>query len=250
MKNYDRQDDADMMQDPLASEEHHSNPVFIAGRSGLGVFGEEEPDVNLLGDGTRHRRLREGTLLLVVVLLIASGILVGMRWMGTRGVKVDQDVTVETKVDAFLKAYEESTRAANEAEAGGSQAQIMVNNLTDDRTTSQVPLEGIRFNPFVLHMPGRLTEPANGDDQNSESRRLQQQREAERRLMLQYQAEVNRMTLGSILGRPGRFVAQLDDNIVQVGDSIHEGRFVVTAITATSLTLQADQFQYTLHLNE
>ncbi|MBL1216499.1 MAG: hypothetical protein D8M59_03290 [Planctomycetes bacterium] len=251
MKSYDQQDDSSMMSDSMPDHEQQTNPVFVAGSSaGFGSFGDDDDDVNLMSTGSGRRRLREGTLLLLVVLLIASGILVGMRWMGTRGIQIDQDVAIETKVDAFLQAYQDSVDQANNPDAGGTQAEIMVNNLTDDRTASQVPLEDIRFNPFVLHVPGEDVTTDPNDGQDPDARRLQQQREAQRRLQLQYQAEVDRMMLGSILGSPGRFVAQLDDNIVQVGDMVNEGRFLVTKISATSITLQAEHFEFTLTLGE
>jgi len=212
-----------------------------------GAFSDDEHQINLFGSNRNRKRVREGSILILAVLIVSAGVLGGMRWLSHQNSGAMRDNKLETKVNAFLIYYEESlqTHSGNDS---APQAQTMVNSLTNDRTTAQVPLSLVKKNPFLMpwskHEPDRFVPDKEDDDARAERERL----EARMRLKDEIDNIVNDMTLRSIMGRPGKYIAQLDNSIVQIGDTVADGRLTIKTIDAKSVTLTADEWEFIVSL--
>jgi len=212
---------------------------------GEGLDGASLQQIDLVGTASSRRRFNDATIVLVGTLVVGAGILVGMRWLGSQSANLGVDKAIEKTVNEFLGRSSKET--AQSRSRSSSESDVMLNSLTDDRTESQVPLEQVKKNPFVLRL-GRaasttVDEGALLDDAVSrEQARLAQ-------LRLTYDRDIVRMRLSSIMGQPGKRVAVLDNLVVQVGDVLKEV-FVVTDITAFEVVLQAEGMEFRKSLKD
>lgn len=185
-------------------------------------------DLALLSGEAKRRRLNDGTIVLVGAVVVAGMVLFGMRWLAGQSGKVARDGQVEKQVDEFLAALPVSViNGSDEAEVKTG----ILRSLTDDRTDSQVPLDAVKKNPFESQ--GQRHEPPPPDPEQTRELVTTQKR-AE--LFSKGQDKVARMEISSIMGSPGRFVAVLDGNVVQVGDEFKG--FTIAAISQFDVTLQ------------
>lgn len=180
-------------------------------------------DLALLSGQAKRRRLNDGTIVLVGAVIVAGMALFGMRWLAGQSGKVARDGNVEKQVDEFLAALPVSViNGSDEAEVKSG----ILRSLTDDRTAAQVPIENVKKNPFQSRGPDHHEPLINCDD-------IEEQ--AQKKALSKGQGVVDRMSITSIMGSPGRFVAVLDGNVVQVGDEFKG--FTVMGISQFDVTL-------------
>lgn len=208
---------------------------------------DQTDDFNMFGSSVRRKRIQEGTVLIIAFLFIACGILIGMRWFSSKAINVSRDEKVENKVNAFISVYQDSINKGISLNKRPPQADIMVDSLTNDRTDAQVPLEQIKMNPFMQQSQNNVADDqqiAKSPGINSEEIRRREREKKFADLTL----AVNKLQLNSIVGGPGRYIAQLGNNIVQLGDTINEGQFTISDITSVSITLTSDDFDFVINL--
>lgn len=176
------------------------------------------------GSGTK---IRFGSMLIVVVIVIAIGAVFGMRTLAKATAANDTPTDSEKTIDKFLKAGPGGRTAADNLLAIDNESVLGV--LTGDYTDHQVPLDRVQRNPFVGGGGGSgpVNPAALGKGQ------LQQAMEAAGR----------KLKLKSVMmGR--RPVAILNVGVIMLNRSVTvqpEGiEFRVVSITADSVTLVAE----------
>ncbi len=96
------------------------------------------------GSGTK---IRFGSMLIVVVIVIAIGAVFGMRTLAKATAANDTPTDSEKTIDKFLKAGPGGRTAADNLLAIDNESVLGV--LTGDYTDHQVPLDRVQRNPFV-----------------------------------------------------------------------------------------------------
>ncbi|HBS28820.1 MAG TPA: hypothetical protein DEB06_05080 [Phycisphaerales bacterium] len=172
-----------------------------------------------------------GVLVLLIVVVAASGSLYAMRRMGKAGHLKMLDIKIDYPVEG-------ATRIAT------SDHVVLMNDLRTTGEVPQVPLDEVQMNPFewrglevVTTVPGgRSIDPA-------EAARLERERRA-----AQINDAFKRLSLNSVIG--GRIpVARISGQMVRVGDTVGEF-FRVTEIGGREARLEADGRVFTLSLGE
>lgn len=180
-------------------------------------------DAGLLRSTSRRKRVSDGTLVLVGLLVVAGGVLGGMRLLSGRP-------------GALLGADSEEKDTADRIKqiAGGADpAKVSARSTLD---YDPVPLGEVKMNPFVLKVTTGEEDP--GDPPVVEKQKADPLRD-------QLQAQFELLQLRSIMGREGKFVAMIDNNVVQVGDKVAK-TFLITHIDANMVQMTAAGFDYTL----
>lgn len=213
---------------------------------GDGAEGGSVEQIDLVGTASSKKRVSDATIVLVGTLLVGAGILTAMRWLGTKSSSLGVDQAIEKTVNDFLGRSTKSAVGGRSADSI-EDPDAMLNSLTDDRTESQVQLEYVKKNPFVL----RLARTTKTTEAGPETVDLAAQREAARiaELRRSLAKSVSSMRLSSIMGQADKRVAVLDNLVVQVGDTVR-GTFQVMDITAFEVVLQADGMEFRKSLTE
>lgn len=211
---------------------------------GEGLNGGSVEQIDLVGTAAGKKRVSDATIVLVGTLLVGAGILTGMRWLGTKSSSLGVDKAIEKTVNDFLGRT--SAASAQSDEAAHGQSELVLDSLTEDRTESQVSLEYVKKNPFVLRL-ARGPAQAGSDPGIDIASQREQARLAELRRTLERDAQA--MRLSSIMGQPGKRVAVLNNLVVQVGDVVNE-TYTVTDITAFEVVLAAEGMEFRKSLKE
>lgn len=191
----------------------------------------------------------QNTLLVAIVVVIAAGSLYGMRLMQGNLAANTVDQTVEAKIEqALIKLtstnappnHELSRDNLNELFDTPDQAVAM---LTLDRTTSQVPVQFIKKNPFALKNP-TADDPT--DAEKREAEEAEKLAKAHERKVRRLRAEADKMKLDAIMPSRTRPVAMIDGELVKVGQTL--GKFEVKAIRQLDVLLAAEGEVFTLSL--
>jgi hypothetical protein len=215
----------------------------MADDSGPEMEGLGGPDeLDLMGSGGGRKRVNDATLILLGTLLVGAGILMGMRWVAGRSGAMAIDKQVEQTVHEFLGRTTPTAGAA----VGRGDSDRALSSLADDRTEAQVPLENVKKNPFVL----QITRPEGGPvvDQAAELEALRERQRLEQRRQT-LTREVERLRLSSIMGQPGRYVAVIANQVVQVGDFVAD-KYEVTQIDRFEVQLEAEGFTFVRSLRD
>ncbi|MCC6581604.1 MAG: hypothetical protein IT440_14320 [Phycisphaeraceae bacterium] len=186
------------------------------------------------------KSVSQGTLLLLLIVVIAGGTLYAMR-QSTRGMWGDVVSTdVEAKVEAALARFAGHPEAGAKVGAWFEDSSVFVRLFDYDVAQRQVPLEQVRKNPFRLVLaaePARSVRP--GDDNQAKT-----QARAQRKQKLEL--ELKTYNLQTVMR--GRIpVAIVSGQFVRQGQSL--GSFTVKAIDQMSVRLEADNEEYTLNMN-
>lgn len=180
------------------------------------------------GAASRH----SGVIVLLIVVVAASGALYGMRALGKSGKLTVLEIKIDYPVDGATKI------------ATADHVHIM-EDLRTTGSVHRVPLDEVQMNPFVwrgLEVVTAATGAARG--LSPEEQRL---REAQQRAKT-IETAVARLSLNSIIG--GRVpVARVSGQMVRVGDTVGE-YFKVVHIGGREARLEADGRVYTLTLGE
>lgn len=187
---------------------------------------------NLAGDGGRFASGKySGPAVLLLVVVIAAGLLAGMRSLGM----ATRITLTDIKIDYPL----EKTAAA----AFRSDHDHILEDLRASNQVKQVPLDGVQMNPF--EWKGFATHEVTAAKGPDDAELSRQQRDARHR---QIQALAGQLKLNSIVG--GQVpVARISGELARIGDRVAD-LFVVRAIEGRQVRLEADGQTFLLTLGE
>lgn len=212
----------------------------------LGV-GDMMPEDSTLMDplaGTSEtRRIRSGSMLLVIVVVIACGGLWFMRTLSHVSGATDAKSDVEKSIESFLGARDTK---GNAKVVGGTDPGVLA-VLSASYIDKHVPLESVQRNPFIL--PGEnetaISAPIPGEDPAAAVARARGARQKD------IDAAAAKLTVKSII-MSSQPLANLSGMIVRVGDEIApEGSditFRVQAITSDTVMLATDDIALGMHV--
>ena len=189
-------------------------------------------------------RVNQGTVLMILLLVVAGAALAAMRMGGAAS--IDESISdVELKIETALAqlGVRSDEISGNGARAGMlADADQVVAIFTTDPSARQVPLEGLRGNPFIM-AHGQPDRTASTPTTPTLS---QADRERERRLE-QLRMELSRLELTTVMN--GRVpLAVVSGTVVREGERL--GSFSVVSIEPRSVTLTAEGNSYRLTMAE
>lgn len=196
--------------------------------------GANESGASLIGVGadlptgsTAKQRVSNGTLVLLLTVVVAGGVLTMMRKYGLgTGLKL-VDVRIDYPMDGPKPAEIAEHRKVIDA-------------LRTSAVAVQVPLTGVKKNPFTLALEQPAAAPTPGPARPAVNQaELERQRRAQLIQTTFESLKLNSVLAGSIP------VARINGENVREGD-ILKGVFTVTAIRGRSVDLVADGEVYTL----
>lgn len=227
----------------LADEEPSSLSLMggVAKPDGL----PEAADLDMDALQVSSRKISQGTMIIVLVALIAAGALYGMRLgqseIGAGGVSSE----VMTKIEAALA----KTSPQGSAKAAVHQASMkrsfrdtesIVTMFNTDVTKNQVPIEYVQKNPFALPAQAKVETRLSSDNPGN-ALRLKQQQE-------KLAAEMSKFSLQSVMANARIPVVVIDGEFFKVGQQI--GSFTIVKIHDRGVDLVADGTQYTLSMQD
>ncbi len=203
-------------------------------------FAADETGLGAVGAARRRKPVRDGTIILAVIIFIAAGILASMRLISTKAGGYARDVALETRIDEFISGMKKpaaiGSLIVNDTE--------IIESLADDRTDVQVPLVEVKKNPFLMKAVPAQT-PVGLPNLALTPEQIAEQKRREREASLRTQAAA--MHFSSVMGSPGNYLAVIDGRVVQVGDTL-PGGFTVADIGSTQVTLEAEGLRLPLKL--
>ena len=210
--------------------------------------GMSEPDeFDIDGLGSKRPKLSQGTMLILVVSVIAAGTLFGMRISQREIVPDAKSQQVEAKIDEALAKISAPTGLdksdpLNSANLNNlfKDTDDIVSIISTDMTQRQVPIKFIKKNPFV-HAVYQTVEAASSIDPDAEMNR------AKRKLLEDLQKEFKSLRLQSVMGG-ARPVAIIDGDLFQPGQTI--GSFTVTGIEGLAVKLESSGQTFELKMED
>ncbi len=210
--------------------------------------GEADDRFGLIGSTASKRKMSDGTILLIAALCVAGAALWGMKWVAGNSAAIAGDIELETKIIAFLDSISTPTKTiAGMGNKNNNESDMILANLTDDREIEHVPLEMVKKNPFILTAVARrsIDDPVADDEDELDAAELARIREEEH---LQYLTdEAYEFEVASIIGKPGRRIAVVGNDVIKVGD-ILVGGFVVTEINERSIAIELDGYKFIVNM--
>lgn len=208
-----------------------------AGGDSAGTDGQSSFIAELAGAGAQNlaplptKSRFGGFMLLGVIMLVAAGVLVGMRFLGTKGVKQLLNIKIDYPIGDVLPDTADHSSVLRE--------------LKDSGSVVQVPLEKIQQNPFSWN-GFEEPEPVAKGPREPDPAELSRQAAAQRQQKIKN--ELAQFKLNSVMGG-SRPMARISGTLHQVGDKIGE-YFVIKSIAGRSVEVTADGQSYTLSMDE
>jgi len=213
-----------------------------------GIVGPEGlPELEQIGGQTpkaRRRLLTQGTMLILVVFVIAAGTLYGMRLSQRHEGPSAQVKSAEAKIDQALAKLSNPTGVGKDdpLQSGNidklfQDTDSLVSVFSADMTARQVPAQFVKKNPFVF--PVFQSVPMPGED-----RQAQEEKSKKARLS-KLQGELDRLELQSIM-QGARPVAVINSELVQPGQTVNG--FTVKAIHDFWVQMEAEGELFTLRM--
>jgi hypothetical protein len=196
-----------------------------------------EAGIDPLANVAERKKLNTGSLVIVVVVVLAAAGLWSMRTFSRVSGANGRSSEVETKINDFLKSWKGT--GSTTAPPGGSTAltnsDTVLSVLSETYTQRQVPLTDVQRNPFIL--PGDNTPTPTATDDGSKALG---KRQADRKAQIERSAsqlQLKSIIMGStpLANISGKLVHQ--DGDLAADDKV---TFHVVAITADSVTLVVD----------
>lgn len=212
---------------------------------GVGDAAPEDQGLDPLAGAGEARRLRSGSLLLVVVVVIACAGLWFMRSLSHVSAAGSGKNEIEKSIEDFLGAREK--KQGKDSGKNGTDPGVLA-VLSASYKDRQVPLDSVKQNPFIL--PGEGDTPAvvttvktpNSDAAMAQARAARQK---------DIDAAAGRLTIKSIMfgSQP---LANISGTIVRIGDEVtgenSDVTFRVTTITSDTVTLVAEDLALGMHV--
>lgn len=231
------QDDALMNVPDSSSQEDESGKSMSLMAGVARPEGMSDPDeFGADALGSKRPKLSQGTMLILVVCVIAAGTLYGMRLSQRKAgpdVKAQQ---VEAKIDEALAKIGapdglDKSNPLNPEHLNDlfKDTDDIVSMFSADLTQRQVPIQFIKKNPFVLPTY-QSVEVGSSVDLAAEMNKTQ------RKLLEGLQKELKSLKLQSVMGG-ARPVAIISGDLFQPGQNI--GSFTITAIEGLTVKLES-----------
>jgi hypothetical protein len=209
-----------------------------------GMEAADALDAELNGPGGKFSAINRGTMLLLVVIVLAVGTLYLMRMghdkLNSGGLAADVEARINAAIDKLNSS--DVTDPANPNK--------MITEVLDETgplirafeqdTHQQVPIEFVKQNPFHIERSKKIDPVVTTDTSALEAERARERRLKE----LHKQFEAMRLTSVVLGARP---LAIIDNELYQPGSAI--GDFKVKSIDELSVVLVADGDQWGLKLN-
>ncbi len=216
-----------------------------------GVVGPEGlPEAQQTGiDGgklARGKLFTQGTMLIIIVCLIAAGALVGMRLSQRDVGPSTRTKNVEAKIDQALAQLALAKAQTKPGMTKPGQPRDVVETTEDivsvfstDMTERQVPARFVKKNPFVFPVFEPVTAGDVGAVENEDRTKKDRLRVLQR--------EIDQLQLQSIM-QGSRPVAIISGQLVQPGQSV--GSFTVKSVGHLSVDLEIDGKIFTLRMDQ
>ncbi len=229
-----------------------SNPAFTAPSGddersmpiGVGDMNGEDAAFDPLAGASDSRRFRSGSIVLVIVIVIAGGGLWFMRSLSNVSGAAGAISEIEKSIEGFLSSRDPKGNIKAAKSRGEADVLRVINESYSDKF---VPLNSVQRNPFIL--PGenesKIVTPITGDEPAEVLARARVQRHRE------IESASSRLSVKSII-MSNSPLANVSGMIVRVGDEIapegSEVTFRVMAITADTVTLVTDDLALGMHV--
>ncbi len=202
----------------------------------------EEFDLGLSGGKPSRKMLTHGTMLIVIIFVIAAGTLYGMRRSQRNDGLNNYSKEAEAKVDEALARLSKPDNKDDALNPDNirklfKDTDEVVEVFSTDMTQRQVPVQFIKKNPFVL--PVFQSADSGPDTTQDDSER------ARRETLEKLHRELETLELQSIM-EGDRPVAIISGELIQPGQTI--GSFKLTAISGITVELNSHGHTFTLQL--
>ena len=199
---------------PLSEPANLPVPASADGPGGgaPGLEGDAAVDAETLlgGDGSAKRRFPLETVIIVGVLVIAGGVLYGMRQMGVGPKNSIAAGTLDLKLPERPKT--------------SADPNVLLADLTAARTSRQVPTERVKKNPFQLIGMTLLPTAPSGDENSSlaqmraERERLEKAKADRQKALAE---EFKKFELVAVMGGSTP-TARINGTLYRIGDKVGE----------------------------
>lgn len=215
------------------SSENSTFPLGVGEGGGL----DGEAALDPLAGAESAKRSNTGTLLIVLVIIVAAGGLFSMRTLAKVTASVNDDAEVEQTIESLLAQFSGSaTPGEGKKSVLMEDASPALRVLNESYSERQVPWENVQGNPFILAVPTTDATPDVQPDNGNASLRDWERRRREK--MAKIDEAGKRLTLSSTLlgSNP---LANINNTILRVGDTLKQGDvlFRLTDIRSDSVTL-------------
>jgi hypothetical protein len=227
MSNADPRDSSGVFLPSLGAEDTGSDPLNEQADGGSELIGV---GADLPTGHSARSRVSTGTLILLLVVVVAGGVLYIMRQFGL-GTRLELvDVKIDYPIDGSATVSTE-------------QHQQVLASLRDSSTTVQVPLNEVKKNPFQLG----LREEEAAPEPTSQSPFDREAAERARRKQM-IQSTFASLELNSVVGGSVP-IARISGDNVRIGDRLKD-LFTVRSIRGRSVELVADGEVYILTMGD
>lgn len=202
-----------------------------------------ELDLDALSAG--RRKISQGTLIILLVVVIAAGSLYAMRLgqgdLSSNGVSADVMKKIET---ALARANPTAATGASvqnvSMHASFRDTESIVNMFNTDVTRHQVPLDYVQKNPFALPAQQPVTVENTGPNPADATRMREHQAKLE--------AQSKKLTLQSVMANARIPVVVIDGQFYKTGQQV--GPFTITRIHDRGIDLEADGLKFELTMQD
>jgi hypothetical protein len=201
----------------------------------LGGGEQIEAGIDPLANVAERKKLNTGSLVIVVVILLAAAGLWSMRTFSRVSGANGRSSEVETKINDFLKSWKGTGSTPTPGTPVLANPDAVLSVLSETYTQRQVPLTDVQRNPFILPGDNSPTPTATDDGSKALGKR-----QADRKAQIERSAsqlQLKSIIMGStpLANISGKLVHQDDD--LAADDKV---TFHIVAITADSVTLVVD----------
>lgn len=214
-------------------------------------------DLPQIGDGelqsvqSTSKLTSPGTLIVIAVAAVAIGAIYVMRQAGIETTQDAQAVTVQTKLEQALMQLSKSGMSQTNPALSPDKLKSLFADTDDvlatfshDAASSQVPLEFVQKDPFVLYRPPVKQTPEILPDPDALADK--RAREEALKAMKKLQNELSKLELSTIMtGDPS--MAMINGEFVKPGSTI--GSFVIKRIDADKVLLEALGTEFELRMD-
>lgn len=206
--------------------------------------GFDAADLDITAMDNNGGVLSKGTLLILLIVMIAAGSLYAMRATQSDMSSDDKTKQDEAKVEDLLIRIKADGEFRSNLQPDTSTTDEILSHLSNNATEKQVPVELTKKNPFVLAVEKKVVVKVDTTPTVDQSKVAAQR--AREQLMRKLNKEKESLTLQSVVPNGRRPVAIVNNKIVQVGGMV--GSFKVTKIENVSVHLVASGETFLLTL--
>lgn len=208
---------------------------------GVGAGQAMPPMLDGLSGSRPKKRLHLSAISMVLAVMMAGGLLVGMRQLGLGPKFASAKDGPEIQLPGDNKMH-----AANQ--------ELILAELNASRTTNQVPQDRVKKNPFkiafALGLPSEMTPVAAKPGDKADPEAIRMAKLAKKKMERAKDIAARKLTLKlqSVLNGT-RPVARINGTVFRVGDTV-EDYFTIKSISGRSVELEVDDELFTIDMTE